>query len=90
MSDRDNAAIAATSSASYQRIREQLVALQVDVEDKDKVCQALRQRIEVERAKLARIEVDATQVRAGWRAGGRAFVLLHECMPIFAFIHAIA
>jgi hypothetical protein len=64
MLDRQSAATAATSSASYQRIREQLVALQVDVEDKEKVCLALRQRIEVERAKLARIEVDATQVRA--------------------------
>ncbi len=65
MSERDRAASVATSSASYQRIREQLVALQVDVEDKDKVCQALRQRIDVERAKLARIEADATQVRTG-------------------------
>lgn len=47
--------------ASYQRIREQLVSLQVDLDDKEKVCAALEQRIEVERAKLARIEGDTTE-----------------------------
>jgi hypothetical protein len=42
------------SDVSYQRMREQLISLQVDLEEKEKVCQQLQQKIDVERAKLGR------------------------------------
>jgi len=42
------------SDVSYQRTREQLISLQVDLEEKEKVCQQLQQKIDVERAKLGR------------------------------------
>lgn len=41
-------------------MREQLISLQVDLEDKEKVCEQLQQKVEVERVKLGRIEADAT------------------------------
>jgi len=45
---------------SYQSIREQLINLQVDLDDKDKICSVLENRINIERSKLGRIEADAT------------------------------
>tara|TARA_B110000090_G_C13263175_1_gene401225 strand:- start:201 stop:932 length:732 start_codon:yes stop_codon:yes gene_type:complete len=46
-------------SSSYQSVREQLVSLQVDLDDREKLCEVVQQKIEVERAKLGRIESDA-------------------------------
>ena len=46
---------------SYQNVREQLISLQVDLDDREKLCGVLEQKIEVERAKLGRIEADATK-----------------------------
>ncbi len=46
---------------SYQSIREQLISLQVDADDKEKLCGILEQKIDIERAKLGRIESDATE-----------------------------
>jgi len=50
-----------SDAASYQSVREQLISLQVDLDDKKKVCAVLDHKIGVERAKLGRIEADATQ-----------------------------
>ena len=50
-----------TTASSYQSVREQLISLQVDLDDKKKVCAVLEQKIGVERSKLGRIEADATQ-----------------------------
>jgi len=48
------------SDVSYQRMRETLISLQVDLDDKEKVCEQLQQKIDIERVKLGRIEADAT------------------------------
>lgn len=44
------------SAASYQSIREQLIALQVDLDDKGKVVGVLEQKVGLERQQLSRIE----------------------------------
>ena len=49
------------ADVSYQQIREQFISLQVELEEKQKVCAQLEQKIEIERAKLGRIEADATE-----------------------------
>lgn len=46
------------TSSSYQSIREQLIALQVDLDDKSKICSVLERKIQSERALLGRIEND--------------------------------
>lgn len=50
-----------TSAATYQGIREQLIALQVDVDDKSKVCEVLEQKVRVERSLLSRVEGELTE-----------------------------
>ena len=44
------------SVIGYQRIREQLVTLNVDLDDKQKICAHLAEKIATERAKLSRVE----------------------------------
>ena len=48
-------------SLTYQNVREQLIALQVDLDDKNKLCEVLVQRVQMERALLGRIEVDVNE-----------------------------
>ena len=50
-----------SAAATYQGIREQLIALQVDVDDKGKVCEVLEQKVRAERSLLGRIEGDVTE-----------------------------
>jgi len=40
----------------YQHIREQLISLNVDLEDRNKICRVLENKIAVERSRLSRIE----------------------------------
>ncbi len=47
------------ANSSYQNIREQFIALQVDLDDKNKICSVLEHKIQVERSLLSRIESDA-------------------------------
>jgi hypothetical protein len=44
------------ANVSYQRIREQLINLSVDLEDKSKLCQILEQKTRDERKTLGLIE----------------------------------
>lgn len=46
------------SSSSAFQVRDQLIALSVDLEDKTKVCQVLRTKAKEERARLGRMEED--------------------------------
>jgi len=50
-----------SAAATYQSIREQLIALQVDVDDKTKVCEVLEQKVRNERSLLSRIESEITE-----------------------------
>ena len=45
-----------TAKASYQQIREQLINLSVDLEDKIKVCKILEQKTKDERHTLGLVE----------------------------------
>lgn len=45
----------------YQKLREQLVALTVDIEDKDNVCRMLNRRLNSERQHLGKVETDITE-----------------------------
>lgn len=45
-----------SANASYQRIREKLINLSVDLEDKTKLCQILEQKIRDERKTLGLVE----------------------------------
>ena len=45
-----------SANVSYQRIREQLINLSVDLEDKTKLCQILEQKIRDERKMLGLVE----------------------------------
>jgi hypothetical protein len=47
--------------SNYQSIREQLVSLQVDLDDKQKICQVLDQKVKQERAKLGRVEEETNE-----------------------------
>jgi len=49
------------ANSSYQNIREQFIALQVDLDDKNKICNVLEHKIQVERSLLSRIESDAAE-----------------------------
>ena len=53
--------MATAAAATYQGIREQLIALQVDVDDKSKVCEVLEQKVRVERSLLSRVEGELTE-----------------------------
>jgi len=53
--------MASAAAATYQGIREQLIALQVDVDDKSKVCEVLEQKVRVERSLLSRVEGELTE-----------------------------
>jgi len=46
---------------NYQRIREQLIGLTVELEDKNNICNALGNRIETERLTLSRVEAEANE-----------------------------
>jgi hypothetical protein len=46
------------SRGGYQSIREQLVALNVDLDDKKKICAHLEDKIQQERARLSQVEAD--------------------------------
>lgn len=46
---------------NYQRIREQLIGLTVELEDKNNICNALGSRIETERLTLSRVEAEANE-----------------------------
>lgn len=48
------------SVIGYQHIREQLVTLNVDLDDKQKICAHLAEKIATERAKLSRVEGELT------------------------------
>lgn len=43
---------------TYQSMREQLIALSVEIDDRAKVCSALEEKVDEERAKLSRLEDD--------------------------------
>lgn len=45
-----------SANVSYQRVREQLINLSVDLEDKTKLCQILEQKIRDERKTLGLVE----------------------------------
>lgn len=42
--------------ASYKSIRDQLISLSVDIEDKARICSLLERKIENERSILAKVE----------------------------------
>lgn len=44
--------------SSYQSVREQLIALQVDLDDKTKILDVLEHKVQAERALLGRVEAD--------------------------------
>lgn len=47
--------------SNYQSIREQLVSLQVDLDDKQKICEVLDQKVKLERAKLEKVEEETNE-----------------------------
>jgi hypothetical protein len=46
------------SGSGYQNVRETLIALEVDLDDKKKICEHLKGKIAQERAKLSTVEAD--------------------------------
>lgn len=42
--------------ATYKSIRDQLISLSVDIEDKTKICALLERKIDHERSQLAKVE----------------------------------
>ena len=50
-----------TANASYQRIREQLINLSVDLEDKSKLCEILVQKTNNERKALGLVEANCEE-----------------------------
>lgn len=46
---------------SYKSVRDQLISLSVDIEDKGKICSLLERKIEDERQQLARVEVSMNE-----------------------------
>ena len=45
-----------SDKASYKSIRDQLVSISVDIDDKGKICKILEKKIESERLLLSRVE----------------------------------
>ena len=46
---------------SYKALRDQLVSLSVDIDDKAKVCTALQRKIDAERVALGAVEEDVAE-----------------------------
>lgn len=75
--------------ASYKSIRDQLISLSVDIEDKAKICSLLERKIENERSLLGKVEGSINEeydsILEVWKDFARSFI-----MPVFYNCYNIA
>ncbi len=64
--------------ATYRSIRDQLISLSVDIEDKTKICALLERKIDHERSLLAKVEGSVNEEYDAILEVNRTFLILHQ------------